>query len=50
MRQPYEILGVSENATRAEIDEAYKRKLLYVNPNNFPIDSEERLNVDATIK
>jgi hypothetical protein len=47
MRQPHEVLGVPENATRAEIDEAYRRKLLYVNPNNFPMDSEEKLNIDA---
>lgn len=44
MRAPHEVLGIQDGATRAEIDEAYRRKLLYLNPNAFAEETPERKN------
>jgi len=44
MRAPHEVLGIRDGATRAEIDEAYRRKLLYLNPNAFAEETPERKN------
>lgn len=42
MRPPHEVLGIPENATGAQIEEAYNRKKLYLNPANFEEGSEEQ--------
>ena len=35
MRQPHKVLGIRESATREEIEEARRRKLIYLNPDAF---------------
>lgn len=35
MLAPHEILGITSSATIGEIEAAYRRKMLYSNPNNF---------------
>ena len=42
MRPPHEVLGVPENATGSQVEEAYGRKKLYLNPANFEDGSEEQ--------
>lgn len=46
-RAPHETLGVSANAAGAEIEEAYSRKKLYLNPANFEEGSEEQEETKA---
>lgn len=41
-KPPHEVLGVPENATRAEIDEAYRTRLIYANPKSFAEGTPER--------
>lgn len=48
-RAPHETLGISENAAGAEIEEAYHRKKLYLNPANFEEGSKEREEINAHI-
>lgn len=41
MRQPHKILSIRESATREEIEEACRRKLIYLNPNAFEKGTQE---------
>lgn len=49
MRPPHELLGVSENATEREIEEAYNRRKLYLNPANFEEGTEEHERTEALL-
>lgn len=49
MRSPHEVLGISENATGVQIEEAYNRRKLYLNPANFENGSDEQEQVKAYI-
>ena len=48
MMAPHEILGITANATIDEIEAAYRRKLLYSNPNNFAEGTAEWKNATKT--
>lgn len=41
-REPHEVLGISENASVVEIEGAFNRKKLYLNPANFDEGSKEQ--------
>ena len=46
-RPPHETLGILETASTEEIEEAYNRKKLYLNPANFEDGSREQKETEA---
>ncbi len=49
MRPPHELLGIPEGATEREIEEAYNRRKLYLNPANFEEGTEEHEQTKALL-